>query len=112
MQNCVTDPPIWISEDPPQLPSDQFAFQWQNKWRAISCVMEQCRSNSGLSIHLQKPMRCIAPGQNAAFYRGRTCLGGAVIQSSTSLYDEGRRELYTDWRISDFELHYASYHDE
>ncbi len=107
MRKCSTNPAVWISEEEPQLPSKEYDFQWQNKWRAIPCEMEK-KDGKNLSLHLQKPMRCIAPGQYAAFYHGNICLGGAMIRDSKSLFDEGQTEPYEDWRISDFEVHYNS----
>ncbi|VDO03529.1 unnamed protein product [Rodentolepis nana] len=109
MQYCVTEPAVWISEECPPLPSDEFHFQWQNKWRPIGCRIDKDVSYPhALTIYLQRPMRCIAPGQFAAIYNGEVCLGGAMIKSSRSLFDEGRHEPFTDWRISDFE-NYARY---
>ncbi|KAM3173522.1 hypothetical protein ACTXT7_012339 [Hymenolepis weldensis] len=107
MQSCVTEPAVWISEKYPSLPSDEFHFQWQNKWRPIGCRIDKDIFNhQALSIYLQRPMRCIAPGQFAAIYKGEICLGGAMIKSSRSLFDEGRHEPFSDWHISDFEVRY------
>ncbi|MFO8151875.1 tRNA 2-thiouridine(34) synthase MnmA [Thioalkalivibrio sp.] len=35
--------------------------------------------SSGLEVTFETPQRAVAPGQSIAFYRGRECLGGAVI---------------------------------
>ncbi|VDP20089.1 unnamed protein product [Echinostoma caproni] len=59
-----------------------------------------------LVIELAEPMRCVAPGQWAALYDGNCCIGGAVICGSISLWDEGQREPYTDWKLTNYELHY------
>ncbi|VEL36415.1 unnamed protein product [Protopolystoma xenopodis] len=61
-----------------------------------------------LSIHLSRPMRCLAPGQWAAFFDRQVCLGGAMLRGSLSLWDEGIRSPYTSWSHSDFELTYEN----
>ncbi|TGZ58744.1 hypothetical protein CRM22_009457 [Opisthorchis felineus] len=40
MRRCWTGPAVWINSTPPELPSDQLEFQWQNKWRAIRCKIQ------------------------------------------------------------------------
>jgi tRNA-uridine 2-sulfurtransferase len=34
---------------------------------------------TGLEVRFEAPQRAVAPGQSIVFYRGRECLGGAVI---------------------------------
>ncbi|CAH8526486.1 unnamed protein product [Schistosoma turkestanicum] len=60
-----------------------------------------------LSIELEVPMRCIAPGQWCAFYDGNLCLGGAMICGSVSLWEEGHNTLYHEWKHEDYELTYG-----
>lgn len=106
MQTCWTEPAIWIAEESPPLPSDQYEFQWQNKWRSVPCEIKEYKTHSGgLCIRLHQPMRCIAPGQCAALYKGNICLGGAVIKSAKSLFEEGKIEHYNDWCLSNYEVY-------
>ncbi|VDM02274.1 unnamed protein product [Schistocephalus solidus] len=108
MRLCLTEPPIWVSGYAPKLPSSDYAFQWQNKWRAVPALIAPISDSSGLSICLEKPMRCVASGQHAALYHRNVCLGGAVIRKSISLAEEGLTEPYTGWCVSDYELGYKT----
>ncbi|VDD74187.1 unnamed protein product [Mesocestoides corti] len=112
-RKCWTDPAFWIAGVDPPLPSDEYEFQWQNKWRPVACKIRKPETplstpQTGLSIQFHKPLRCIAPGQYAALYKKDVCLGGAMIRASQSLFEEGQTEPYVNWRLSDFELHYSS----
>lgn len=60
-----------------------------------------------LSIELEAPMRCIAPGQWCAFYDNDICLGGAMICGSISLWEEGQNTSYHEWKHVDYELTYG-----
>ncbi|CAH8585041.1 unnamed protein product [Schistosoma margrebowiei] len=60
-----------------------------------------------LSIELEVPMRCIAPGQWCAFYDNDICLGGAMICGSISLWEEGQNTSYHEWNHVDYELTYG-----
>ncbi|TNN06735.1 Mitochondrial tRNA-specific 2-thiouridylase 1 isoform 3 [Schistosoma japonicum] len=60
-----------------------------------------------LSIELEVPMRCLAPGQWCAFYDGNVCLGGAMICGSISLWEEGQDTSHNEWKHVDYELTYV-----
>ncbi|KAF6776500.1 hypothetical protein AHF37_04381 [Paragonimus kellicotti] len=40
MRKCWTAPAVWINSSPPNLPSNDIQFQWQNKWRSVTCKVE------------------------------------------------------------------------
>ncbi|KAF7249207.1 hypothetical protein EG68_08529 [Paragonimus skrjabini miyazakii] len=40
MRKCWTAPAVWINSSPPNLPSNDVQFQWQNKWRSVTCRIE------------------------------------------------------------------------
>lgn len=72
----------WVDEGfSPTLP---FSCQAKIRYRSPDqeCTIEAMGSSS-MEVVFKKPQRAVAPGQSIVFYRGRECLGGAVIERSS-----------------------------
>ncbi|KAL3312714.1 hypothetical protein Ciccas_008692 [Cichlidogyrus casuarinus] len=119
MRKCVTGPSIWTNPaNVPQFTPVHCDFQWQNKWMPIPSTLRKIdeqppsydsRIGSSLHVELGQHMRCIAPGQWAAFYRGDKCLGGAQIMHSQSLVEtDSHTQLIQDFKPTDYETSYAN----
>ncbi|KAA3675937.1 tRNA-5-taurinomethyluridine 2-sulfurtransferase [Paragonimus westermani] len=53
MRKCWTAPAVWINSSPPNLPSSDVQFQWQNKWRSVTCKIEPYDNlvDAAMSVH-------------------------------------------------------------
>lgn len=105
----LTGPMHWIGEPLPSLESHGFAvceFRWQNRFRAVTCELV-ARKDGGLVVYLESPMRALASGQYAVFYKGDVCLGSSLIIGSRSWYQEGHFD-FVPWSVNDFLLNYEN----
>ena len=76
----------WINALPP---AEQFSCEAKIRYRqkAQNCHVEISSDpelGEVVTVSFDKPQRSITPGQYVVFYQGEICLGGAVIQSSSS----------------------------
>ncbi len=71
----------WIAGQPPQLPLRCHA---KTRYRQAdqACTIH-ATENNGLSVCFDQPQRAVTPGQSLVLYDGETCLGGAIIDSTT-----------------------------
>lgn len=78
-----TDNPHWI-DGPPfecdnrQVVTVEFRFQHGHKLKKCKII----RTDNGLLVKLDEPLRAICSGQFAVFYRNEECLGSARISAS------------------------------
>ncbi|MEW5249829.1 tRNA 2-thiouridine(34) synthase MnmA [Microbulbifer discodermiae] len=73
-----TAPAHWISGP---APAEEFRAQGKTRYRQPDqdCTVRVMPDKS-LSVTFDRPQRAITPGQSLVLYRGKTCLGGAVIE--------------------------------
>jgi tRNA-specific 2-thiouridylase len=72
----------WVAGEPPLLP---YACAAKTRYRQPdqACMITvidggRCR------VEFSQPQRAVTPGQSVVFYRGGVCLGGGIIESTTS----------------------------
>lgn len=85
----------WIGAAPTAIGNgEKFSCQVKIRYRQRdqSCSVSSL-PNGRLSVAFDTAQRAVAPGQYAVFYRGKRCLGGAVIESS-SLSKTGCRKRF------------------
>lgn len=70
--------PRWIKGAALKLPA-RAAVQVRYRQPAEKAAVEQVGQN--IRVRLDKPVRAVAPGQSAVFYRKDECLGGGVIKT-------------------------------
>jgi len=70
-----TGPVSWLVP-PPAAPFDCL-LQVRHRQAPVAARAEP--GPAGVRVHLQAPLRAVAPGQYAALYDGEECLGGGVI---------------------------------
>lgn len=66
----------WIAGAPP---GEGFRCQVQIRYRAAPVEAEVCLEEGKAVVEFSHPVRAVAPGQAAVFYRGEEVLGGGVI---------------------------------
>ncbi len=74
----ATGPVRWLAAPP----ADEFECAVQVRHRQAAEPAHVRCSAEGAHVTLATPMRAVAPGQYAAFYRDEECLGGAAILES------------------------------
>ena len=70
----------WVAGRPPSV-DEPFEVEVKIRYRArpVRATVSVQPGQRGI-VHLEKPLRDIAPGQAAVFYHGETCLGGGTIE--------------------------------
>lgn len=83
-----TDTPHWIDEDQELLSCNAFRaeFRFQHTKPLVPCSVVRDRTDGGLAITLDQPLRAITPGQYAVLYNNNECLGSARIVSRRLLH--------------------------
>jgi tRNA-specific 2-thiouridylase len=72
----------WIAGRPPHAP---FSAQVQIRYRARPVPATVIPQSDGcVEVHLEEPLRGVAPGQAAVFYEDEVCLGGGTIVETRS----------------------------
>ena len=70
----------WVAGHPPAF-GEPFEVKVKIRYRSrpVRAIVSTAAGTRGI-VHLEKPLRDIAPGQAAVFYHGDTCLGGGTIE--------------------------------
>lgn len=79
-----TREPHWIDHSPFDGSSTNVAdlkFCFQHIKALEACHVTKANGGRGLLVKLEQPLRAIAPGQYAVFYRNEECLGSAKIMA-------------------------------
>ncbi len=71
--------PHWIDPVRPAVPGERLACKIRYRQADQSCIITEIDENA-LEVSFEQPQRAVTPGQSIVFYRGRECLGGAVIE--------------------------------
>lgn len=94
-QTVFTEPPYWIHKPPRELLQDQMCdvgFRYQHVHPIVNCTLTLSGGNC-LTVSLTQPMRSLAAGQFAVFYKDDECLGsGRILRSGPSLYTLNYRD--------------------
>lgn len=69
--------PHWINEAPRG--GEPLTAKIRYRQRDQSCIIARLDADA-VEVAFHHPQRAVAPGQSIVFYRGRECLGGAVIE--------------------------------
>ncbi|MDD9807698.1 MAG: tRNA 2-thiouridine(34) synthase MnmA [Gammaproteobacteria bacterium] len=69
--------PHWINEAPRA--GEPLTGKIRYRQRDQSCIIANLDADA-VEVVFNRPQRAVAPGQSIVFYRGRECLGGAVIE--------------------------------
>ena len=89
----IADEITWVSPDP----NLEFPFKCRakNRYRQSdqACTVFQ-HENGKLRVVFDEPQRSITPRQSVVFYRGETCVGGAMIFSVGPSYFEQKRSPF------------------
>jgi tRNA-uridine 2-sulfurtransferase len=72
----ATEAPHWIRE--PALPGEPLMARIRHRQTLQPARITRAAQGS-LEVTFDTPQRAVTPGQSIVFYRGRECLGGAVI---------------------------------
>ncbi|VDI60297.1 tRNA-specific 2-thiouridylase [Mytilus galloprovincialis] len=88
-ETLFTEPVHWIHRPPRDLIQNQMCdvgFRYQHVHPISPCTLTLSGGNS-LIVSLAQPMRSIAAGQYAVFYKDNECLGSArILRTGPSLY--------------------------
>jgi tRNA-specific 2-thiouridylase len=85
----VTAPASWIRGRPP---ARKFDATVRTRYRQPDQPCTVTMLDDGTCIvDTDAPQRAVTPGQSAVFYRGETCLGGAVVDRVETLADVAAR---------------------
>jgi tRNA-specific 2-thiouridylase len=72
----------WICHAPPALPFSCYA---KTRYRQADQACQIIRLESGVcEVVFAQPQRAVTPGQSVVFYQGEECLGGGIIDSTSS----------------------------
>ena len=71
----------WINQDAPSLPLRCTA---KIRYRQTDQACEVSMGENNIQVRFNNPQRAITPGQSVVFYRADECLGGGVIQTTSS----------------------------
>lgn len=71
--------PHWIDPARPAMSGERLACKIRYRQDDQSCIITGTDENA-LEVSFEQPQRAVTPGQSIVFYRGRECLGGAVIE--------------------------------
>ena len=74
-----TGAPHWINPERPATQNERLACKIRYRQADQSCIIARSDKNA-LEVRFEQPQRAVAPGQSIVFYRGRECIGGAVIE--------------------------------
>ena len=70
----------WVGDEPLH-DGETFACTCKFRYRQQDQPVEITMQGDRLHIRSLTPQRAVTPGQSAVFYRGDTCLGGAVVET-------------------------------
>ena len=78
-QHLRTGAPHWINPERPAMRDEGLACKIRYRQADQSCIITRLDKNA-LEVRFEQPQRAVTPGQSIVFYRGRECIGGAVIE--------------------------------
>jgi len=104
-ETFYTGVPHWIGDVPLELENplllrrpSEVEFRFQNMSPLTRCSLVSDKENSELRVSVSEPQRAVTPGQFAAFYLGKVCLGsGRIVRAGEHLQSisEGRKEVFS-----------------
>ncbi len=73
----------WVSG---QAPAEQFSCTAKTRYRQSDQTCHvSLNTDNGCSVHFDQPQRAVTPGQSVVFYIDEICLGGGIIDSTSSI---------------------------
>ena len=82
--NCLSASQLsWVSG---QAPAEQFSCTAKTRYRQSDQTCHvSLNKDKGCSVHFDQPQRAVTPGQSVVFYIDEICLGGGIIDSTSSI---------------------------
>ena len=78
-KNLRAGAPHWINPERAAAQNERLTCKIRYRQADQSCIIDAIDENA-LEVSFDQPQRAVTPGQSIVFYRGRECLGGAVIE--------------------------------
>jgi tRNA-specific 2-thiouridylase len=76
----------WIAGGPPA--AGTYACKTRYRQGDAACEVLRADASGALALRFETPQWAVTPGQSAVLYEGERCLGGAVIETTTSATPE------------------------